>query len=58
MEKGELSFTPQDRIGQLTMRNLDIEDTRGKLQVYTQAGLLTTGSATALPGLPAAEQGE
>ncbi len=58
MEKGELSFTPQDRIGQLTMRNLDIEDTRGKLQVYTQAGLLTTGSTTALPGLPAAEQGE
>ena len=58
MEKGELSFTPQDRIGQLTMRNLDIEDTRGKLQVYTQVGLLTTGSTTALPGLPAAEQGE
>ncbi|HWP20491.1 MAG TPA: argininosuccinate synthase [Burkholderiaceae bacterium] len=58
MEKGELSFTPQDRIGQLTMRNLDIEDTRGKLQVYTQAGLLTTGSTTALPGLPAAEKGE
>jgi argininosuccinate synthase len=27
MEKGESSFTPQDRIGQLTMRNLDIADT-------------------------------
>ena len=31
MEKGEAFFTPQDRIGQLTMRNLDIEDTREKL---------------------------
>lgn len=28
MEKGEAFFTPQDRIGQLTMRNLDIVDTR------------------------------
>ena len=31
MEKGESAFTPQDRIGQLTMRNLDIADTRDKL---------------------------
>ena len=31
MEKGEAFFTPQDRIGQLTMRNLDIADTRDKL---------------------------
>ena len=31
MEKGESAFTPQDRIGQLTMRNLDITDTREKL---------------------------
>ena len=30
MEKGESSFSPQDRIGQLTMRNLDITDTRDK----------------------------
>jgi argininosuccinate synthase len=28
MEKGESVFSPQDRIGQLTMRNLDIVDTR------------------------------
>ena len=34
MEKGEASFTPQDRIGQLTMRNNDIEDTRNKLAAY------------------------
>ncbi|HDL3932500.1 TPA: argininosuccinate synthase, partial [Mannheimia haemolytica] len=41
MEKVEdAPFTPADRIGQLTMRNLDIVDTRGKLAVYTDAGLL------------------
>jgi argininosuccinate synthase len=40
MEKGASAFTPQDRIGQLTMRNLDISDTRDKLLTYTGAGLL------------------
>jgi argininosuccinate synthase len=41
MEKGEeVFFTPADRIGQLTMRNLDIADTRDKLRVYGDAGLL------------------
>jgi len=40
MEKGEGAFTPQDRIGQLTMRNLDISDSRAKLFVYSKAGLL------------------
>ncbi len=41
MEKGEeVYFTPADRIGQLTMRNLDIADTRDKLRVYGEAGLL------------------
>ena len=44
MEKGESSFTPADRIGQLQMRNLDIIDTRHKLESYARAGLLTTGS--------------
>ena len=51
MEKGESAFTPQDRIGQLTMRNLDIQDTREKLQVYTRAGLLASGQDTDLPRL-------
>src|SRR5437016_9764228 len=46
MEKGESSFSPQDRIGQLTMRNLDIVDTRDKLATYTKVGLLTSGSGT------------
>ena len=49
MEKGESSFSPQDRIGQLTMRNLDIIDTRDKLAIYAQAGLLSLGSGAALP---------
>jgi argininosuccinate synthase len=50
MEKGESAFTPQDRIGQLTMRNLDIADTRDKLITYTRSGLLAPG-AEALPHL-------
>jgi argininosuccinate synthase len=40
MEKGESAFSPQDRIGQLTMRNLDIADTREKLLTYVKSGLL------------------
>jgi len=49
MEKVENApFTPADRIGQLTMRNLDIVDTRAKLGVYTQTGLLTSASGTDL----------
>ena len=52
MEKVEdAPFTPADRIGQLTMRNLDIIDTRDKLMTYTQAGLLVPGNASSLPQL-------
>jgi argininosuccinate synthase len=51
MEKGESAFTPQDRIGQLTMRNLDISDTRDKLFAYTSVGLLSPGHGTTLPRL-------
>jgi argininosuccinate synthase len=44
MEKVEdAPFSPLDRIGQLTMRNLDITDTRAKLGIYAQAGLLALG---------------
>ena len=49
MEKGESMFTPLDRIGQLTMRNLDIVDTRDKLFTYVKAGVLAPWSGTALP---------
>jgi argininosuccinate synthase len=51
MEKGASTFSPQDRIGQLTMRNLDITDTREKLMVYSKAGLLLPGSGVGLPRL-------
>jgi len=51
MEKGESAFTPQDRIGQLTMRNLDIADTREKLLTYSRAGLLAPGAGASLPNL-------
>ena len=49
MEKvqGE-SFSPLDRIGQLSMRNLDIADSREKLAVYAQAGVLPGGGMAAL----------
>ena len=44
MEKvDDAPFSPLDRIGQLTMRNLDITDTRAKLGIYAQAGLLSLG---------------
>jgi argininosuccinate synthase len=44
MERSETQFGPGDRIGQLTMRNLDIADTRDKLDVYRRAGTLSPGS--------------
>jgi argininosuccinate synthase len=50
MEKGEeVFFTPADRIGQLTMRNLDIADTRDKLRVYGEAGLLGNSAPGEVP---------
>jgi argininosuccinate synthase len=55
MEKGASTFSPQDRIGQLTMRNLDIIDTRDKLRVYMDAGLLAP-AASGVPLLSEAEK--
>ena len=51
MEKTDSAFSPRDRIGQLTMRNLDITDTRDKLGIYSQAGLLIQSGESALPKL-------
>jgi argininosuccinate synthase len=51
MEKTESTFSPRDRIGQLTMRNLDITDTRAKLLTYAQTGLLTLSKGTDMPKL-------
>jgi argininosuccinate synthase len=50
MERGEAFFTPADRIGQLTMRNLDIVDTRDKLRIYSETGLLDSGGGVPLLG--------
>ncbi|HEX6295168.1 MAG TPA: argininosuccinate synthase [Burkholderiales bacterium] len=50
MEKDErVYFAPGDRIGQLTMRNLDIADTREKLRIYGEAGLLGDAKAGGVP---------
>ena len=47
MEKIENApFTPADRIGQLTLRNLDISDTRAKLALYIETGLIADGSGS------------
>jgi argininosuccinate synthase len=52
MEKVEdAAFTPADRIGQLTMRNLDISDSRKKLKLYTETGLLSAGEGAYIPKL-------
>lgn len=52
MEKeGDGTFSPRDRIGQLTMRNMDIVDTREKLFTYAEAGLLASGSGAEMPKL-------
>ena len=48
MEKGEAMFSPEDRIGQLTLRNMDIADTREKLTVYGEVGLLEVDSTPTL----------
>lgn len=53
MEKGDSMFTARDRIGQLTMRNLDIVDTRDKLSLYTNSGLLRIGRGD--DGMPSLE---
>jgi argininosuccinate synthase len=58
MERGEAFFSPQDRIGQLTMRNLDIADTRDKLMTYVKTGLLAPAAGSPLPRLSDGEHGE
>jgi argininosuccinate synthase len=63
------SIRSTDRIGQLTMRNLDIADTRAKLEMYASQGVLLgghidlvgrlePGGADAIASLPAAESEE
>jgi argininosuccinate synthase len=56
MEKTESTFSPRDRIGQLTMRNLDITDTRDKLLTYAATGLLTLIKGSEMPLLSSAKE--
>ena len=51
MERNEdAAFGPLDRIGQLTMRNLDIHDTRAKLGQYRASGTLGAGGDLGMLG--------
>ncbi len=54
MEKTESAFSPRDRIGQLTMRNLDISDTRAKLMNYAHTGLVSLSHGSEMPQLNSA----
>jgi argininosuccinate synthase len=58
MEKTESIFSPRDRIGQLTMRNLDIADTRDKLLTYAATGLITLSQGSEMPRLNSASEKE
>jgi argininosuccinate synthase len=58
MERTEdAAFGPVDRIGQLTMRNLDIADSRAKLEQYAAIGLIGTGGPAAIGAAQAAATG-
>ena len=48
MESGASEFSPLDRIGQLSMRNLDIQDTREKLDGYRNLHALEAGDIPSL----------
>jgi argininosuccinate synthase len=56
MEKTDSAFSPRDRIGQLTMRNLDITDTRAKLLTYADTGLITLPKGNEMPKLNSGEK--
>lgn len=58
MEKTESTFSPRDRIGQLTLRNLDITDTRAKLQTYAASGLISLSKGSEMPQLRGAKDSE
>ncbi len=49
----EAAFGPEDRIGQLTMRNLDIADSRARLERYAAQGMLSGRTAKLMGDLEA-----
>jgi argininosuccinate synthase len=58
MERMEnAAFGPVDRIGQLTMRNLDIADSRAKLEQYVGLGMIGTTHPVLIGAAQAASTG-
>jgi argininosuccinate synthase len=55
---GDAAFEPEDRIGQLTMRNLDIADSRARLEQYAQLGIVGGATAALVGDLVAGESSE
>ncbi len=54
----EAAFGPDDRIGQLTMRNLDISDSRAKLEMYAGSGTLRQAHIQLMVTSPLVSPGE
>ena len=55
---GDAAFGPTDRIGQLTMRNLDIADSRARLEQYAAKGLIGGATGALVGRLERGEAGE
>jgi argininosuccinate synthase len=53
----DAAFGPVDRIGQLTMRNLDITDSRAKLEQYARLGMVGSPHPTLIGAEQAASTG-
>ncbi|MET0725028.1 MAG: argininosuccinate synthase, partial [Leifsonia sp.] len=55
---GDAAFGPEDRIGQLTMRNLDIADSRARLEQYAHLGIVGGATAALVGDLTVGEAAE
>ena len=55
---GDAAFGPTDRIGQLTMRNLDIADSRARLEFYAGAGIIGGAAGELVGSIAAGESDE
>ena len=55
---GDAAFGPTDRIGQLTMRNLDIADSRARLEQYAAQGIIGGATAALVGHITAGESDE
>jgi argininosuccinate synthase len=55
---GDAAFGPTDRIGQLTMRNLDIADSRSRLEQYAAQGIIGGAAGDLVGRITAGEANE